>query len=245
MLVKTHLFLLYLLFSTATCLANDEIPAFFEANYTLYSNDTQVGLMERRFYQQEDGQYSFRSESKTTGFIALIKKVHILEESTWKLIDSYLTPVKYTYHHTKGKKERNAVINFDWATQKITNRVNESTWTMETQKGIQDKLLYQLSIMSDLMSGNIPESYAIADGGKIKEYSFERIADEIVSTPLGEFKTIKLAMHKKNKKQENFLWCAYDLNFLPVKVTSTEKDDRLSTAIIKSIKGLGDINNEI
>lgn len=226
------------------CLANDEIPAFFEANYTLYSNDTRVGLMERRFSQLKNGQYRFSSESKTTGFIALIKKVHILEESTWDLIDSYFTPLNYTYHHIKGKKERNAEINFNWDKQQITNRVNKSTWHMQTQKGIQDKLLYQLTIMSDLMSGHIPESYAIADGGKIKQYVFERIADETVSTPLGDFKTIKLALHKKNKEQENFLWCAYDLNFLPVKVTSTEKDNRLSTAIIKSIKGLGIKNNE-
>jgi Protein of unknown function (DUF3108) len=237
MLVKTHLFLLYLLINASLCHANDEIPSFFEANYTLYSDDTQVGLMERRFFQQDD-KYVFRSESKTTGFIALLKKIHIFEESTWKLIGSNFTPLNYTYHHIKGKKERNAKIDFNWEKQKITNRVNESTWTMQTQTGIQDKLLYQLTIMSDLKKGNIPESYAIADGGKIKQYSFERIADEIVDTPLGQFKTIKLSLHKKNKVQENFLWCAYDLDFLPIKVISTEKDDRLSTAIIKSIKGL-------
>jgi hypothetical protein len=243
MLVKTHLFLLYFLFSSTVCFANGEIPAFFEANYTLYSNDTKVGLMERRFYQQDDGKYVFRSESKTTGFIALLKKVHILEESTWDYIDSNFTPLHYRYHHSKGKKERDAKIDFNWDNQKITNRINESTWYMQTQKGMQDKLLYQLTIMSDLMSGQIPDNYAVADGGKIKEYAFERIADETIKTPLGEFKTIKLALHKKNKQQENFLWCAYDLNFLPIKVTSTEKDDRLSTAIIKSIKGL-EINNK-
>lgn len=243
MLVKTHLFLLYSLIYASVCLADNEIPAFFEANYTLYSDNTQVGLMERRFFQQEDGKYTFRSESKTTGFIALLKKVHILEESTWDLIDSNLTPLNYTYHHTKGKKERDAEINFNWDKKQITNRVNESTWHMQTQKGIQDKLLYQLTIMSDLMSGQIPESYAIADGGKIKQYIFKRIADETLSTPLGDFKTIKLALNKTNKKQETFLWCAYDLNFLPIKVTNIEKDERLSTAIIRSIKGLGLNNN--
>jgi len=239
MLVKTHLFLLYTLISTSVCLAADEIPPFFEANYTLYSNDTKVGIMERRFFQQENGNYTFRSESKTTGFIALLKKVLIIEESTWKLVDSYFTPLNYTYHHIKGKKERDAEIKFDWDRQQITNRVNESTWTMQTQIGIQDKLLYQLTVMSDLKSEQIPENYAVADGGKIKQYTFVRIADEILKTPLGEFNTIKLRMHKSNRKQETFLWCAYDLNFLPIKVTSTEKDDRLSTAIIKSITGLG------
>ena len=221
------------------CMADDKIPAFFEVNYTLYSNSMKVGLMERRFFQQENGKYIFRSESKTTGFISLIKKVHILEVSTWNLIDSYFTPLNYTYQHTKGKKERDVEINFNWGEKQIINRVNDSTWHMQTQTGIQDKLLYQLTIMSDLKSGHIPENYAIADGGKIKQYTFERLGDEILKTPLGEFNTLKLSMHKSNKKQETFLWCAYDLNFLPIKVTNTEKDDRLSTAIIKSIKGLG------
>jgi uncharacterized protein DUF3108 len=205
----------------------------------MYSNDTKVGIMQRRFFQREDGQYIFRSESKTTGFIALIKKVHIVEESTWNLIDSYFTPLNYTYHHIKGKKERNVEINFDWQDKKITNRVNESIWHMQTQTGIQDKLLYQLTIMSDLKLKQVPENYAIADGGKIKQYMFERIADETLKTPLGEFNTIKLALHKKNKKQETFLWCAYDLDFLPIKVTNTEKDGRLTTAIIESVKGFG------
>ncbi len=244
MLVKTHLFLLYSLISASVCLAGDKIPPFFEANYTLYSNDTKVGLMQRRFFQQEDGKYIFRSESKTTGFIALIKKVHMLEVSTWDLIGSYFTPLNYTYHRIKGKKERDAEINFNWEKKQITNRVNESTWHMQTQAGIQDKLLYQLSLMSDLKSAHIPENYTVADGGKIKQYIFKRINDEILKTPLGEFKTMKLSLHKSNnKKQETFLWCAYDLNFLPIKVTNTEKDDRLTTAIIKSVSGLGINNN--
>lgn len=239
MLVKRHLFLLYLLLCTQICVAENEVPGFFEVNYTLYSNDMEVGLMERRFFQKEDGKYAFRSESKTTGFIALLKKVHILEVSNWDFIESSFTPLHYTYNRTKGKKKRDVEINFNWDKQKIVNRVNDSTWHMQTQAGVLDKLLYQLTIMSDLKSGVIPESYFIADGGKIKEYKFEHITDEVIKTPLGEFNTIKLARHKLNSKQETYLWCAYDLDFLPVKVINTEKDDRLSTAIIKSIKGLG------
>tara|TARA_R110002073_G_scaffold3986_7_gene26755 strand:+ start:54345 stop:55076 length:732 start_codon:yes stop_codon:yes gene_type:complete len=239
MLVKKHLFLLYLLFYAPFCIADKEIPRFFEVNYTLYSNDMKVGLMERRFFQKDDGKYAFSSESKTTGFIALFKKVHVLEVSNWDLIESNFIPLHYTYNRTKGKKKRDVDINFNWQTKRIVNRVNDSTWHMQTQPGVLDKLLYQLTIMSDLKSGNVPKSYFIADGGKIKEYRFEYITDEIIKTPLGEFNTIKLARHKLNSKQETYLWCAYDLDFLPIKVINHEKDDRISTAIIKSINGLG------
>ena len=108
---------------------------------------------------------------------------------------------------------------------------------MKTQTGILDKLLYQLVIMIDLKAGYIPEKYVIADGGKIKEYTFEYIEDEIIKTPIGDLNTMKLSRYKKNK-QETFLWCAYDLDFLPVKVITKENDGRLSKAIIKSIEGL-------
>jgi len=195
--------------------------------------------MERRFYKKDNGNYAFRSESKTTGFISFFRKDHIVEVSNWGFVDSIFTPLLYTYQHTGGKKDRDVEINFNWNKKQIINRVNDSTWHMQTQPGILDKLLYQLTIMSDLKSGNVPESYTIADGGKIKQYMFERIADEILKTPLGEFKTIKLTRHKVNSKKQTFLWCAYELNFLPVKVVNTEKDDRLTTAIIKSVKGLG------
>ncbi len=239
MLVKTHLFLLYLLFCTRICLADNTIPEFFEVNYTLYSNDMKIGMMERRFFKHEEGNYSFRSESKTTGFISLFRKDHIVEESNWDFIDSNFTPLLYIYQHTGGKKDRDVEISFNWNEKQIINRVNDSTWRMQTQPGILDKLLYQLTIMSDLKSGHIPESYTIADGGKIKQYMFEHIADEVLKTPIGEFNTIKLARHKSNSNQKTFLWCAYDLDFLPVKVTNTEKDDRLTTAIIKTVRGFG------
>ena len=240
MLIKyIYFFLLYLLLCTPVCRADNEIPAFFEVNYTLYSNDMKFGLMERRFFRLNEGSYTFRSETKTIGFFSLFRKDHIVEVSNWSFIGSNFIPLLYTYRHTGGKKNRDVEISFNWDKKQILNRVNGSIWHMQTQPGILDKLLYQLTIMSDLKSGYVPESYTIADGGKIKKYMFEHIGDEVIKTPLGEFNTIKVARYKSNKKQKTFLWCAYDLDFLPVKVTNTEKDGRLITTIIKSLKGFG------
>ena len=58
---------------------------------------------------------------------------------------------------------------------------------------------------------------------KIKEYRFEKIKEEVIETAIGSFNTTKLARYKKNK-QETFLWCAHELNFLPIKVITKEKD---------------------
>ncbi len=239
MLFKRHLFLLYLLSIAPFSYASNEIPGFFEVKYTLYSDGMKAGIMERQFFKQKDGNYEFRSETRTTGLISLFKKIHIMEESKWEFVDASFKPLLYKYQHSKNKKNREVEISFDWSKQKITNRVNDSVWHMDTEEGILDKLLYQLTIMSDLKSGTVPASYTIADGGKIKYYEFEHLTDEEIETPLGKFKTIKLARHKPNSKQETMLWCAYDLEFLPVKVINKEKDGRLTTAIIETLNGLG------
>ena len=216
--------------------AEDNIPAFFDISYKLYSNDTKIAQMERRFYKNELNNYIFSSESKTTGLISFFRKDHIVEISNWNITNSNIMPLHYSYQHTGGKKDRDVEINFDWESGQIINRVNNSIWHMKTQTGVLDKLLYQLVIMIDLKSGNIPEKYIIADGGKIKEYLFKYIQDEVIETPIGNFNTMKLARYKKNK-QETYLWCAYDLDFLPIKVITKENDGRLSKAIIKSING--------
>ncbi len=85
-------------------IAEDSIPAFFEVNYKLYSNDTKIGRMERRFYKKEPNNYVFSSESKTTGLISLFRKDHIIETSIWNYSDSNIKPLYYSYKHTGGKK---------------------------------------------------------------------------------------------------------------------------------------------
>jgi len=236
MLIKKHLFLLYLFCITYISVANDNIPTFFEVSYKLYSNDTKIAQMERRFYRKEPNNYVFSSESKTTGLISLFRKDHVIEISNWKFLNSNIIPIHYSYKRTGGKKNRDVEINFNWNNQQIINRVNDSVWRMKTQSGVLDKLLYQLVIMIDLKSGNIPEKYMVADGGKIKEYVFEYIQDEVIETPIGSLNTMKFSLYKKNK-QKTFLWCAYDFDFLPIKVIAKENDGKLSKAIIESING--------
>ena len=76
-----------------------------------------------------------------------------------------------------------------------------------------DKLLYQLAIMHDLQNGRTPASYRIADGGGIKTYSFEKLGEEVVETPLGSFDTIKILRHKPGSSRKYVFWCAPDLEY--------------------------------
>ena len=218
--------------------ALQDFPGPFEANYSVYRKGAKVAKMQRRFSQLDDGQYFYRSETRTTGLVSLFRKDHIIEETTWKLSEQELFPSIYTYKHTGGKKERHVVVDFDWDSKTITNSLNGSSWEMPTQARIMDKLLYQLAIMKDLKAGKRPLSYTIADGGKIKPYNFEVLGEEIIETPLGEFETIKLFRHKPNSRRQSTLWCASKLNYLPVRLENIEKDGAKTLVEINSLSGI-------
>jgi hypothetical protein len=219
--------------------AGTEPSLDFKANYALYYKGIKVARMERRFSQTDDGGYLYRSNAETAGLISLFRDDRITEESRGQLHGNTARPLQYEYSHTGSKKQRQVSIRFDWDKNEVINLVNGSAWKMELEPGVLDKLLYQFLIMQDLNAGKRHLSYLIADGGKTKTYNFEPEGEEVINTPLGKLRTIKLTRHRSNNKRETILWCALDLHYLPVKVKNVEKHDRVTIAIIQSLQGLG------
>ena len=212
------------------------LPAF-EAEYLLYARNTKAARVTRSLARLDDGSYEYRSETKTVGLVSLFKKVHIVETSRLSVDGDLLKPAYYSYKRSGYKKKRDVSIEFNRETNKIKNTINDDFWHMPLEPDVLDKLLYQLAIMRDLQDGRTPVSYRIADGGGIKTYSFEKLGEEVVETPLGSFNTIKMLRHKPGSSRKSVFWCAPDLEFLQVKVEHTEKDGSKTVAVIKSLQG--------
>lgn len=218
--------------------ATDGIPQPFEAKYSLRVMGTKFALMKRSFSQLPSGAYIYQSETNTTGLASLLYKDKVIERSTWVFENGQIKPVEYSYDRSGGKKKRNVTIEFDWNTGMISTSVNGDAWHMPVRDNIMDKLVYQLAIMHDLVNGRKSIDYTIADGGKIKNYHFKLLGEEELTTPLGEFETLRLERQKSNSGDKTTLWCAKNLNFLPVKVENIEKNGRKVTALIESLTGM-------
>ena len=225
-----------LLFAPASYGA-EEFPGPFEATYTLYSTGTRIATMQRRLSRSEDGRYLYESKTDAAGLLALFRKDHITERSVWEFAESGPRSRSYLYERSGGSADRTVQVSFDWASGFITNTVNGSTWQMPLQPEMMDKLLYQLAIMFDLESGKESLHYIIADGGKTKIYRFYRLGEEVIDTPLGRLRTVKLQRDKPNSRRDSTLWCAIGLHFLPVKVENVEKSGKVTTAVISGLQG--------
>ena len=223
-----------LLLAASQLMADETHPLSFHATYKLFSGGLEIAQMERTMSKSVGDEYIYRSTTQTIGLVAVFHKDLIEEESRWKLEDGEVLPVNYSYNRSKGKKNRKVNIFFDWDKNVMINEIRGQSLNMPLESGVLDKLLYQYALMRDVKNNNFPITYNIADGGKMKTYHFERLEDETLQTPLGNFNTIKIQNHESKDDKKLVIWCAPELKYLPIKVEHTE-DGRVTTAEIQSL----------
>lgn len=222
---------------TALPAAADTFPIpEFEAIYNVMNGGLVVGESTRKLSRQTGGNYVFESSSRSRGFLSLFIKDQVLERSEWRYSGGRIVPVEYLYQRHGGKKEREVHMRFDWDKGRVTNIVNNDPWTMALPPGSLDKQVYQIQVMLDLAAKRQDLSYQIADGGTLKTYSIGIEGEEMLKTPMGRLRTVKL--QRTDDKRQTILWCATELHYLPVQITHVDKDGRKFVAVIKELKGM-------
>lgn len=218
----------------ASTQAADATVREFTARFDFTAKRMLVARMERTLRANRDGSYVYTSKTVAAGIVSLLFPDSVEESSLWELADGRPRPLKYQYHHTGRKKgERHAVLDFDWKKGVVTNRINDDPWTMKVPTGAQDKLLYHYTMMRDLKEGRSVLSYEVADGGELKNFTFERLGTETITTPLGRLQAEKL--ERIHGKRRTVIWCAPALDYMPIRIEQ-HKDGQVATMEIRELK---------
>ncbi|GAB4288494.1 MAG: hypothetical protein Kow0083_01090 [Methylophaga sp.] len=214
-----------------------DIPDF-SANYLVKLNGIQAGELKRTLTTEDNGLRKFNSVSQAKGVFSFFKPDIVEETSIWQLIDGTVTPQRYQYQRTGGKKDKFLQMLFDWHNSRVSIDDHQHPWQLDIQQGVLDKLVYQISLMQDLASGIEQVDYLIADGGRLKTYQIKVLGKETITTPMGQIETVKLTRHReKPKDRDTTLWCAPALNYLPVKLEHVE-DGTVFTALLRRLRGI-------
>lgn len=214
--------------------AEPGLPESFSATYTLHKGPLTLAETTRKLHKNSNGHFVYESYSKPIGYARWFTDSTLLEKSEWVYHDNTLRPIRYSYDRNGSKRERHVKLNFDWNKMRVTNEINNEPWSMEIPNGTMDKLLYHLAVMHDLQQADLPLTYQVADGGTLKSYTFKELGRETLKTSLGTFNTIKLL---RPGRRDTTLWCAEELNYLPVKIIQEEDGSKL-TLKLKSFSGL-------
>jgi hypothetical protein len=208
----------------------------FSAYYNVVKGGITVGETRRSVKATSENTFEFRSETVPRGIFRWISDAYVLEQSIWQIADENFRPLEYRYKNINDDKVRDVKLLFDWEKKRVTNIINGDPWHMALAPGVQDKLLFQLKMMQDLIDGSTSLKYSVADGGKIKQYSIENLGNEFLEIELGRFKVVKLERVTDTKR--TIWWCAEQLHYLPIKILQQKHDGGRVVAILYKLEGI-------
>ena len=195
-----------------------ELPQPFYAKYKAKYYGISITAV-RSLETLDDGSQKFTF--KADSFLANLK-----ETSQFQWSDAgVIIPQRYTYKRGGLGRDREAEVVFDWDNHQVMNDVEDKPWRMAVPDLAQDKLSYQLQLQADLINGTELHSYDIADGGKLKQYGFEIVGEEVLRTRAGDFDVIKVRrLREQDDKRQTVIWFAKDWNYLVVRLQQEEDD---------------------
>ena len=203
----------------------------FDAVYDVELRGMRIATLSRHFVLHPDGQYEFDSLLQSEGLAALVKRVRERETSRGRWISGAPRPDAYHYEKQAGAKQRNATLRFDWQVGTVAGQEGTNAWQAPLPPGATDKLSYQLSLMQDLAHNGRLE-YRVADDGRIKTQSWERVGTPEVRLGRETFATVQVAYAGRGHRR-TVLWCAPQLDFLPIRIEYQEKNGEVTIATLR------------
>jgi len=187
-------------------------PIPFNAQYdiSLNGNDQLKGSRILSEYQNSNGEKTYTLEYKAEHLLFKIKEL-----STFQWVNNKLISQLYKSERSHLFGSRKKSVQFDWLsnTANFTYKKKNGRFTLEPE--VTDPLSTLFVIATKIQQGITHISVRETDDNDIetREYSVE--GAEMLSTPIGHLKTIKVSLHRKESTQ---VWLAVDLNYLAVKV---------------------------
>jgi hypothetical protein len=150
----------------------------------------------------------------------------ITENVSFNLIDNQIRPENYYYKSQLFGKKREAKLSFDWKDMKVENDIENKPWKMDIHEKTIDKLGVQLQLRQDLKVNRDNLHYEIADGGRLKYWTFARIGTQKIKTRLGDLDTVKVVRtDSQNNDRESVFYFAPEYDFLLVKMKYVENKE--------------------
>ena len=188
----------------------------FMAQYDLYYNDMYIGKTTRHLIKK-DNLLTFSSVAKTDGIAAWFKVITITETSELRYKNNQLSFISYNYDEKKNDEIKAYKLLID-KNNKIYNSHTKKHYPVANN--LHDMLGFTAAIMQDMKNGTKELKYTIAEKNKLKIYTLKFISKENITTNSGDIATHKMEHYNPLTKERFTLWCAENMGFLPIRISS-------------------------
>jgi hypothetical protein len=210
-----------------------DIPSRIEINYVV-STDIGEGEITEVLeinHSEDELRYRIDSVARATGIYKLLEPNSIVRHSEGVITEHGLKPSRA--YEKRGKKGP-SLAEFDWKSHVIT--LNHRGHQL--QERLPHGTLDRLSLSYNYMFATLPKHHVerYVTNGRDLQLSQYKITEELLTTPIGEMKTIVLTrVEEKNSKLKRKIWLALNNHMIPVRIMSIEENGR---AIEKMVTGI-------
>lgn len=173
----------------------------------------------RSLTELDDGTYEFRLYAKN--FMARYeeKSLFLIDE------DGQIFPIQHSVNSKIFGVSRSEKTLFDWESKQATYTKRDTVRTVEIEPGVLDRSIYQLLVPQDLTAGATEVSYDFVDRGRIKNYTFEVVAEEQIKLVDTELTAVRMnRTNQEDQDKQTDIWFASEHQYKLVKISHVDKD---------------------
>lgn len=228
--------LLLAIFMAGRSSADDTTPPYpeFVAEYDASVNGIGIGTVTVSLKAIGNGEYEYRQESNSSGWMSMFSANDSVEISRWKLRDGGIAPLEYRSQREDGDDDDNEHLLFDWDTHKVRNIGAGTHWNIDLPDGTLDRLVMQLALLFDLRDGARQFDYRIPRQGRLKEYRFALVGEDQIELTSGAYRTLKVA-RTNDDKDRNLVWSSPELDYFPVRFLKHKKSGLKITLSLRKL----------
>ena len=148
----------------------------------------------------------------------------IIEESSgFTIVPEGVLPQTYESVNTISRDKERASIVFDWDTGAVTGTFNDEPVEDVLESLAHDRVSIQYELMRDLMNGDETSDYILFDVDRLRTLNVTHVGTKEVKTPAGKFEAIGIRHQAEGSSRATTLWCAEELDYLPVLIERHRK----------------------
>ena len=205
----------------------------FEYVYSLSKNDFTVAHVNRKLEVSEN-KLTFTSHAYPVGFASLFTGDTITEQSIINITNDTFIPGSYSYVKQADKIKKQFHIRYNQANNTVTDSRVQTPFKLIP--GTFDVLSFQLALAKTLTTSQPKLTFTLIDNKHSKTYKLEPQGEEQLEAGTSKFDTLKFFYFDEIKKRQVTIWCARELNYLPIQIKRLDNDGDYAVLKLISLK---------
>lgn len=160
---------------------------------------------------------------KPTGISRMITRGTMDVSSEFTTAPDGVKPVRFHEIDTI-RDEPETRVSFDWTTNQASGTVGEEEFTLQLEGISHDNVSIQYQLMHDLKYDTPRATYVLFDVDKMRVADVRNIGTKTVKTKAGNYEVVGIQHQKIGSKRVTTLWCAPELDYLPVVIEQHRKE---------------------